>query len=602
MATPGYFCVVGERVGRTVGAALVEPQAEVLGIRSGGLVEAGLVGQAEIVPAVAAAVLQLGVGGDGLQQVEGAEGVVGEAIPEPVVAAGPDQPHVAALDLVRGQRRGRCPSPGNSPRRRRERMPRRGRPAAPRRARPVRPEQQCRAQTRRTRSWLARRPRTRGRLLAMLGPRKGLQSGASATGAAVAGLTCWNDIPIARVATMANVTLATTCLLSSVERRPSCTTRISRGRVWNHTARPPRDRCTVAPDQAVRTWRTKSGRESIDMPPNPPTTTVTGPPSAALPGVDLVMAALRAIDISQVLVALRQYRLAAGRRPASRRGHRRPAGGRGRVGQCACRQRLPAGRAHSAGARLSVDWWYDIWVWDDSGEPGAGLAQLRDRHRQCRGAVAARHRPRDPASDRHRRQPERRADPEPGPGRGRLSRPADRRHQAAGLGLRPQRPPAGCGDRGERRRARRNRPQPCHRRVRAARPDPAAGGGGRATSACPSAQVPNVVSQGAVNIDNAQATRRGVSLDLGVLGFTFWVAPVVDIHIGTLTLSNVSLSAGIDRLRVEDVSRAGDRARRDRRRPAPGTAHREPDLHLSRDPIPRRTGWPRSPRAAVTRT
>ena len=79
----------------------------------------------------------------------------------------------------------------------------------------------------------------------------------------------------------------------------------------------------------------------------------------------------------------------------------------------------------------------------------------------------------------------------------------------------------------------------------------------------PSAQVPNVVSQGAVNIDNAQATRRGVSLDLGVLGFTFWAAPVVDIHIGTLTLSNVSLSAGIDRLRVEDVSRAGDRARRD---------------------------------------
>ena len=63
-----------------------------------------------------------------------------------------------------------------------------------------------------------------------------------------------------------------------------------------------------------------------------------------------------------------------------------------------------------------------------------------------------------------------------------------------------------------------------------------------------------MVSQGAVNIDNAQATRRGVSLDLGVLGFTFWAAPVVDIHIGTLTLSNVSLSAGIDRLRVEDVA------------------------------------------------
>jgi len=70
----------------------------------------------------------------------------------------------------------------------------------------------------------------------------------------------------------------------------------------------------------------------------------------------------------------------------------------------------------------------------------------------------------------------------------------------------------------------------------------------------PAAQVPNITSQGAVDIANAQATRRGVELDLGVIGFTFWVAPVVDIHIGTLILSNVSLSAAIDRLRVEGVS------------------------------------------------
>ena len=70
----------------------------------------------------------------------------------------------------------------------------------------------------------------------------------------------------------------------------------------------------------------------------------------------------------------------------------------------------------------------------------------------------------------------------------------------------------------------------------------------------PAAQVPNVTSMGAVDIANAQATRRGVELDLGVIGFTFWAAPVVDIHIGTLILSNVSLSAAIDRLRVEGVS------------------------------------------------
>ena len=70
----------------------------------------------------------------------------------------------------------------------------------------------------------------------------------------------------------------------------------------------------------------------------------------------------------------------------------------------------------------------------------------------------------------------------------------------------------------------------------------------------PPARIPDVTSQGAINIDDAQATRRGVSLDLGALGFTFWVAPVVDIHIGTLTLRDVALSAGIDRLRAEGVA------------------------------------------------
>ena len=101
MATPGYFSRVGEGVGRAIGPPLVEPQPEVRGIGSLRLVEAGLVGQAQIVPAVAATVLQARVRGDRLEQVERTEGVVGQAIPEPIVAAGPDQPHVAALDLVR---------------------------------------------------------------------------------------------------------------------------------------------------------------------------------------------------------------------------------------------------------------------------------------------------------------------------------------------------------------------------------------------------------------------------------------------------------------------------------------------------------------------
>jgi hypothetical protein len=70
----------------------------------------------------------------------------------------------------------------------------------------------------------------------------------------------------------------------------------------------------------------------------------------------------------------------------------------------------------------------------------------------------------------------------------------------------------------------------------------------------PSAQIPNVVSEGAVDIEDAVATRRGVSLSLGLFGFTFWVQPMFDIHIGQLTLTNVTAAASIDRLRLEDVS------------------------------------------------
>lgn len=70
----------------------------------------------------------------------------------------------------------------------------------------------------------------------------------------------------------------------------------------------------------------------------------------------------------------------------------------------------------------------------------------------------------------------------------------------------------------------------------------------------PAAQVPVVRSQGSVDIEGAQATRRGVSLSFGIFGFTFWVRPVFDIHIGALTLNDVSAAAAIQRLGIEGVS------------------------------------------------
>src|SRR5690242_8155807 len=71
-----------------------------LRVRRCRLIEAGLVYDAEIVPASVAAVWQSRRRGNGLQQVESTERVLDHHVPEPVVAAGPDQPHVAALHLV----------------------------------------------------------------------------------------------------------------------------------------------------------------------------------------------------------------------------------------------------------------------------------------------------------------------------------------------------------------------------------------------------------------------------------------------------------------------------------------------------------------------
>src|SRR5262245_58870844 len=105
------------------------------------------------------------------------------------------------------------------------------------------------------------------------------------------------------------------------------------------------------------------------MPPRPPATVT---PTPTLPGADLVLAALRAIDISQGLVAsgsLGSLRVADLR-----------------LGEATVDRLVVEGVSASVHAgsaflqdvrillelRLSVDWWYDIWVWSDSGSQGLG--------------------------------------------------------------------------------------------------------------------------------------------------------------------------------------------------------------------------------------
>src|SRR5213075_2328496 len=97
----GVLALVFERVGGTALGADVEPEAAPVRVGCLSSLEARLVDHAEVGPARVARVAERRMRADDLEQVEGTEGVAAHAVPEAVVAAAPDQPHVAACDLRR---------------------------------------------------------------------------------------------------------------------------------------------------------------------------------------------------------------------------------------------------------------------------------------------------------------------------------------------------------------------------------------------------------------------------------------------------------------------------------------------------------------------
>ena len=107
----GIVFLLCEWVFRAVLAADVEPKAKTLRIGRRGFVEAGFVDRAHPAPArvaialFAVAIVLARMRGDDFQQIERREAVLGDLVPEPVIAAGPDQPHVASLDLFGGHGR-----------------------------------------------------------------------------------------------------------------------------------------------------------------------------------------------------------------------------------------------------------------------------------------------------------------------------------------------------------------------------------------------------------------------------------------------------------------------------------------------------------------
>lgn len=71
----------------------------------------------------------------------------------------------------------------------------------------------------------------------------------------------------------------------------------------------------------------------------------------------------------------------------------------------------------------------------------------------------------------------------------------------------------------------------------------------------PDVDAPRVSSVGAVDIENARASRRELTLvDIGILRITLFAEPTLHIHIGALTLNDLSASSVIDRIRLEDIS------------------------------------------------
>ncbi|MBD3185144.1 hypothetical protein GF312_22885 [Candidatus Poribacteria bacterium] len=68
----------------------------------------------------------------------------------------------------------------------------------------------------------------------------------------------------------------------------------------------------------------------------------------------------------------------------------------------------------------------------------------------------------------------------------------------------------------------------------------------------PAASADNIQSD-AILIDGV-ATKRGISVNFGIFGFTFWVQPVAHMSIGSMLLQDVTLSANIDQAMIESIS------------------------------------------------
>jgi hypothetical protein len=69
----------------------------------------------------------------------------------------------------------------------------------------------------------------------------------------------------------------------------------------------------------------------------------------------------------------------------------------------------------------------------------------------------------------------------------------------------------------------------------------------------PNAKAADIQTTSAINFD-ADATSRGLSLSLGVVGGTIWVTPIAHIGIASLLLQGVTVSATIPSATIQNLS------------------------------------------------
>jgi hypothetical protein len=70
----------------------------------------------------------------------------------------------------------------------------------------------------------------------------------------------------------------------------------------------------------------------------------------------------------------------------------------------------------------------------------------------------------------------------------------------------------------------------------------------------PSAGAGDIQSAAPITINNIVASAQGIGANLGIFGISIMVTPIINTHIGSLTLNGVSISGSVANAEIQNVS------------------------------------------------